>query len=91
MKRMFIKYRHESGSRDAMMTKNLLSPYFHGTSLNGKIHANHNVLKKCRTATILNAKMERSMLLKECIIGCLFCSGKEGNIVEMLGLEVQDE
>ena len=88
MKQVFIKYLRESGSRDAMMTKNLPSPYLHGTSLNGKIHANHDVLNKCKTATILNAKMERSMLLKECIIGCLFCSGKEGNIVEMLGLEV---
>ena len=28
---------------------------------------------------ILNAKMKPSMLLKECIIQCLLCSGEEGN------------
>ena len=43
MKQMFIKYLHDSSSRDAMMTKNLPNSYFHGTSLNGKLHVENTM------------------------------------------------
>ena len=40
---MFIKYLHDLSSRDAKMTKNLPNLYFHGTSLNEKLHVENTM------------------------------------------------